>query len=347
MKKLLVPLVVIAVVAALVLREAERWRTFRWSVFLQQAMLVNGWLVLTALALIYLALVLRSLRWKILLSPIKQTTVGRLVGPTLVGFAALALLGRPGEFARVYLIARRESLPVSSQFSIWMVERVLDLSTLGVLIGTALLVAPSVRTLPHIKSLQDGFLTVLGLAVGLICVLVWASRWGEPAITKMTAPLACFSPGLAARSASAIAKFLYAIAVIQSKRALLKLAGVSLLMWMMIAGAYFATVHSFPVLANMTVAKTLLLMGFSIIGSAAQLPGAGGSQLMVVAVLVGVFGASADVALSCGVMLWLTTHMAPVPAGLFLLRRYGLALRKLPSDGENLELSAGAIKNNG
>jgi len=50
-----------------------------------------------------------------------------LVPPTLIGFTGLALLGRPGEFIRPYLIARQAKVSFSSQIAVWTVERIFDL----------------------------------------------------------------------------------------------------------------------------------------------------------------------------------------------------------------------------
>ncbi|HZU21217.1 MAG TPA: UPF0104 family protein, partial [Terriglobales bacterium] len=102
----------------------------------------------------------------------------------------------------------------------------------------------------------------------------------------------------------------------------------SLVMWMLIAAAYFAVLHSFRVeAAHLGPAQVLVLMGFSLAGSLIPVPAAGGQQLAVVAALVAVFGFASDLAVSCGILLWLATWISIVPAGLVLLHREGLTLR--------------------
>ena len=60
----------------------------------------------------------RALRWAVFLKPLKpQPSMRNLLSATVVGFTAITLFGRPGEFVRPYLIARKEQVPVTSQFT--------------------------------------------------------------------------------------------------------------------------------------------------------------------------------------------------------------------------------------
>jgi hypothetical protein len=85
-----------------------------------------------------------------------------------------------------------------------------------------------------------------------------------------------------------------------------------------------------PHLANMDVPHVLLLMGFSMIGSVVQLPAVGGgSQLAVISALQVIYGIPPELALSCGILLWLVTFMSCIPVGLVFAHREHLSLRKL------------------
>jgi hypothetical protein len=85
-----------------------------------------------------------------------------------------------------------------------------------------------------------------------------------------------------------------------------------------------------PHLANMDVPHVLLLMGFSMIGSVVQLPAVGGgSQLAVISALQVIYGIPPELALSCGILLWLVTFMSCVPVGLGFAHQGHLSLRKL------------------
>jgi hypothetical protein len=119
----------------------------------------------------------------------------------------------------------------------------------------------------------------------------------------------------------------------------LQLSGVSILMWWIIALAYREVTHAYgPALGHMTVSKVLLLMGSSMLGSLIQLPGVGGgSQLATISALQHIFNASHELAASCGILLWLSTFVSVVPAGLLLAHRERLSLRKLSEQTEQEE----------
>jgi len=70
----------------------------------------------------------RALRWAVFLKPLKQKpSLGNLFSATVIGFAAITVFGRPGEFVRPYLIALKERVPVPSQMAAWILERMFDL----------------------------------------------------------------------------------------------------------------------------------------------------------------------------------------------------------------------------
>jgi hypothetical protein len=77
------------------------------------------------------------------------------------------------------------------------------------------------------------------------------------------------------------------------------------------------------------------------IGSMVQLPGVGGgSQLATIAALDHVFDIPKELAVSCGIMLWLVTFVAVVPIGLVLAHRERLSLRKLSEETQQEEEAA-------
>lgn len=70
----------------------------------------------------------RALRWAVFLRPLRpHPSMGGLLSATILGFTAITLFGRPGEFVRPYLIARKEDVPVTSQLAAWALERLFDL----------------------------------------------------------------------------------------------------------------------------------------------------------------------------------------------------------------------------
>ena len=95
-KHTLVTITIIAVLLFLTFGQASTWRHFSWSVFWNNSRDVSLPYALAAIAMTYTGFVLRAMRWQVFLRPMKQVPGIRLLGPTIIGFTGLALLGRPG-----------------------------------------------------------------------------------------------------------------------------------------------------------------------------------------------------------------------------------------------------------
>jgi len=76
-------------------------------------------LILSILA-IYTCYALRALRWKVFQQNLGPSHFGTIYAMTLAGFAAVFLLGRAGEPVRPLLLARKEKLPVSGMFGVYV-----------------------------------------------------------------------------------------------------------------------------------------------------------------------------------------------------------------------------------
>src|SRR5208282_5812781 len=136
-KKYVAYAVVFVVLVVLVYLQFRTWQHFDWARLFQYGL--NWRDILMGVAYIYLAYFLRAVRWKIFLRPVrKEASILGLVPPTLIGFTGLALLGRPGELIRPYLIARRQNLPFASQVAVWAVERIFDVGGFTILLVAAI-----------------------------------------------------------------------------------------------------------------------------------------------------------------------------------------------------------------
>ncbi|MBP7653879.1 flippase-like domain-containing protein [Candidatus Dependentiae bacterium] len=75
----------------------------------------------------YLSYVIRTVRWQILLHPLKKTSYSNLFPTLCVSFMLLIILpARLGEFARAYLVGVKENISKTGAFSTIVVERILD-----------------------------------------------------------------------------------------------------------------------------------------------------------------------------------------------------------------------------
>jgi glycosyltransferase 2 family protein len=336
---------VFVVLAVLVYLQFRSWRNFDWAKLFQYGL--NWRHILHGIAYIYLAYFLRALRWKIFLRPVrKQASVLGLVPPTLIGFTGLALLGRPGELIRPYLIARRENLPFASQMAVWAVERIFDVGGFTVLMVAAIFLPSKLRTFtltapPDVRQWIHftGYALIL-LVLGLLVAALFTAYRGNRIAQWVEDRFSHLAENLGTRIAQKIREFTIGLNTIHSPLAFLGLSAVSILMWWVIALTYKEVTHAYGApMDAMSATKVLLLMGASMIGSMVQLPGVGGgSQLATISVLDHVFKiVPKELAVSCGIMLWLVTFVAVVPVGLVLSHRERLSLRKLSAETEHAD----------
>ncbi len=347
-KKYLAYVAVFVVLGVLVYLQFRTWQHFDWARLFQFGL---SWRhILHGVLYIYIAYFLRAVRWKVFLRPVrKDASIIGLIPPTMIGFAALALLGRAGEMIRPYLIARRQNLPFASQVAVWAVERIFDVGGFTVLMVAAIFLPSKLRTFtlnapPDVRNWihLTGY-ALIALVLGLLSGAVLVAYRGNRIAQWVEGRFAHLAENLGHRIALKIREFTVGLNTIHGPVAFLQLSAVSVLMWWVIALAYKEVTHAYGApMSSMSVTKVLLLMGASMIGSLVQLPGVGGgSQLATISALDHVFDiVPKELTVSCGIMLWLVTFVAVVPIGLVLSHHERLSLRKLSAEAEHAEESA-------
>src|SRR5215469_6376900 len=183
-KRVLSTVIVLAILSALVYLQVQHWRSFDWVRF-RQASQVNLLHIAAAVGLVYITYVMRAWRWKIFLEPVSETRTSRLISPTFVGFTGLALLGRPGELIRPYLIAKKENVPVSSQLGVWTVERIFDVGAFTVLMTVDVFASSQLRTHPYIGKFQEAAIVLCVLVALMAAIAFLIQRWGHTFASRL------------------------------------------------------------------------------------------------------------------------------------------------------------------
>ncbi len=334
-KQILIWAVVLVVLAALVYSQVRTWRHFDWSTFGAQISELNWLMVVGALALIYLTYMLRAVRWKVFLRPVCHARATRLIAPTFIGFAGLALLGRPGEFIRPYVIARKEGLSVSSQIGVWTVERIFDLGAYAMLAAVDIFTA---KNLPAPDIFHKAGFALIALTVGLSLGAYFMRRKGKAVAAWLEQRFHGFAPNFGIHVAAKARAFAEGLNTIHDFTSFLQLAATSLGIWFSITLAYLLVVHSYPNLRDLPYSSVMLLVGFSMLGGIVQLPAVGGgSQLATIGALMKVFDVPKEFAIGCGILLWLVTFVSVTPTGLALARREHVSMRKLTEQSQAAE----------
>jgi uncharacterized protein (TIRG00374 family) len=342
-KRALVTLIVVAVLGALIYLQVHTWKKFDWATFWSNTEHVNWVYVALSVVLTYLAYVIRAVRWRIFLKPLKQTTTARLIPPQFIGFAALALLGRPGEVIRPYLIANRENLTFSSQMAVWLVERIFDMASVAVMFVIIEFVGdPFWSTLPNThlaaQARWSAGLFFSGIVV-LSAVAVLLRKSGYAVADRLRRLLEPRSPKLAHGLHAKLVSFTDGLETISDLTSFAQLTVWSFVMWAMVALAYWLITHAYGgVMSHLGAASIMLLLVSAMFGSLIQLPGVGGgSQLATIAILNRVFGVPNEIAVSCGMLIWVATFMSVIPTGLLIAHRERLSLRAVAAAEEKAE----------
>jgi len=164
-----------------------------------------------------------------------------------------------------------------------------------------------------------------------------ASRWACMKISRI-------SPATGANMEKKLRALAEGLHAIRDLTSFAQLSLISIAIWLLVALAYRFVTHAYPVesgLPNLNLPEVVLLMAASIAGGVVQLPlVGGGSQLATIGVLLADspkgFGYTdaPELAVSCGILLWLVTFMSVVPLGLVLAHRERLSLRRLSQESE-------------
>src|SRR5437868_8744613 len=233
-KRILITGGILAVFTVLVYLQFRHWRSFDWDTFWAETEQIRPWHIAHAVGLIHVAYIFRAIHSKLLLRPIRpQASWLELVPPTIIGFAGLALLGRPGEFIRPYLIARRQNLPVSSQVAVWAVERMFDIGAFAVLLAVAIFLPGALSSTPHPEYKQrliTGGVLLLALVSVLAIGMAIVSRLGEVLALWFERRFAHWSRNLGHRIAQRIREFGAGLNTIHSPFSLLMLVLLSMAM---------------------------------------------------------------------------------------------------------------------
>ena len=335
--------VVFLLLAGLVYLQVRTWKRFDWTTFAEQTANLNWWLVLAAVGMIYLADALRALRWAIFLKPVRNVNPTHLVAAQYIGFAALALLGRPGEFIRPYIIARKVEVSFSSQLAVWIVERLFDTAAVAFLLSMVLLFSSSLQGLNAYGALRKSGLALIGLVVFGIAVASLIRRFSAPIANRVEALLHPRFPHVANRVKHRLLSFGEGLNTIHDLPSFAALAGISIGIWLLGGAAYYLVTHAYdsPELHSLGFAHAVLLMSASVAGGVLQLPVVGGgSQLLTISMLLNVLHVrpdSPELATSCGILLWAVTFVSVAPLGLALARHEHLSLMKLEDESQPVD----------
>ena len=315
-------------------RNAITLEGFQWGTMLESLHHANGWLLGLSIALIYACFAIRALRWMRFSRTLGRTRFGNVYAATLMGFTCTFLLGRAGEPVRPVLIARKDSISIPGMFGVYVLERVFDMAATIALAGFSLIFFERSGL-----GRTDGVLLRVARSAGVVLLvgfvvaagfLIYFRRRGAGWLARKLQHES-WRTGWREKIAVLLEGFGEGLQGIRTWRDLGALVGYTVVHWLLVICVYFWVAHAFGGgLEGLTFAGAALVLAFTMIGSAAQLPGiGGGAQVATFLALTLIFGMEREPAAVVAIMVWLISFASCSLAGLPLLVREGWSMGEL------------------
>jgi glycosyltransferase 2 family protein len=289
------------------------------------------WPLLLAALLVNLTLFARSLRWQALLSPIRTAKLSNIFAATSVGFGAIFVIGRAGEFIRPAVLSLRERIKPTATFATILIERLFDTTAVVSLFAANLLffdLPPDQNNLNALGAIRSvGLALLIGVAVGIAilvllrlkapAILEWIERQGAWLPKKLSYPLVNFVRHLAD-----------GLSVLLNLRALATTIFFTACVWGLVSAATWLTLFAFGL--SFPISHTIFVLGFGLVGSVAPTPG-GSAGAFHAAAAKGLefLGLDPNLAASIAIVYHLIAFGPPFFIGLFYLIRDDISLRQL------------------
>ncbi len=341
LRKFIILLLAVVALAALLykFRNSIALEGFRWSVLGDSWRHANLYLLLLGVVSTYVAYLIRAFRWKRMSRYLGPSKIASLYSATLMGFACVFLLGRAGEPIRPLLIARKEKLPISGMFGVYLLERALDAGATAVFAGLALIAISrggltAARGTPLMHAVQTGGALFLVAFAVLAAFLVYFRLHGAGVVARRFEQSVLEGKnrtGWRAKLAALIAGLSEGLHALRTWGDLGAAVGWTAAHWILVVYIYVWVAHAFGGrLAALDFSGAMLVLAFTMVGSALQLPGVGGgAQVATFLVFTVIFGVEKEPAAAAAISTWLITFASSILVGVPLLLREGWSMGEL------------------
>jgi len=303
----------------------DLWSAFRGA---------NYFYLLLSLLTIYACYAVRALRWRTFQAHVGPAHFWNIYAMNLAGFSALFLLGRVAEPVRPVLISRKDKIPLADTFGIYALERILDACCTAALASLGLLLFESSG---HLEANGAGAAFEKGaktagtafsiFAIVAICGLIYLRLHGSGILERRMESWLT-SHTWRAGFARIVLGFSRGVQTVRSWSDLVSAIALSAIHWLLVCVCYYLVIRSFTGrLATLTFSDAILVLVFTLVGSAVQLPGVGGgSQALSIVAFTRLYHVPQEPAVAAAMVLWLVTFAACAIAGVPLLFKEGLSL---------------------
>ncbi len=290
--------------------------------------------VIVPLPIVVLSHLMRAIRWKLLLSPFHiADSVLNLFSATMVGYLFNNVSPRGGELVRPYIYSKREKISYSSTFATILVERILDLITLGVLIAVVLTWNSDQVLKAFPKDTDPMKLVIIS---GLILLIMFLSLYPPTIKFFLDKVIKPFSEKIYIKLADLFEKFRQGFAIIKRPSKYARIAVESIFIWILYALPLYLLFFAFGFenTYSLGIEDALLLVIVSGIGvTIAPTPGAiGVYHYLVTTALVQLYGIDSETGLAFATVAHAASKlMELLLGGMFFIREN---IKEIPSEEE-------------
>lgn len=286
----------------------------------------NLGLLAPAIALYFGGVAARTLRWAVLLRPVKRLPLHRLFVVVVVGYMANDILPlRAGEGVRAFMLWGKERVEPGATLATIVVERIFDGLVLTGFLVVAGLVLPLDNWLTQV-TWAAGAVFVFGIGAALALTLV-----PGPFLRTAEVVLSLLPGGLRSLGLRLLRTFVDGLATVRSARDMASVALLSVVAWTLEASMYYVLMFSFPFQPLFLAA----ILGTAVANLGTMVPSSPGYlgtfDLPLSAVLSGTFGVEPSLAAGYTLLVHAALILPVTFLGLFFVWREGLTLGRISS----------------
>jgi len=275
----------------------------------------------------------RAFRWGALLKPLSAARFWDLFAATTIGFSAVFLVGRAGEFVRPVVLSMRDPRvrPSASLVTI-VVERIYDMSAVALMFAINLIwFQPPASLGVSFDKVRTAGLILLTVTLAGILFLIWFRKQSGLVINLFERFFASwhFIPRIVAKVVLRILEQLaQALRVLVNLAELAETIGWTALIWFAIAAANLLVLRAFHLQVGFP--ETIFVLGWALVGSLVPTPGgAAGAFHAATAAGLLFLGVQKETAAALSIVMHLVDFGPALLFGLFYFIRGDLSMAKL------------------
>ena len=207
----------------------------QWTQFCTTLQEINlGWVV-PAFLITILVCLFRAWRWHYLFRPIQNIKYSNLFSVIMIGFLANNVLpARLGDLVMAHFIAKKEGVTKSLAFGTILIDRIMDVTTLFILLIIALFAHSFPEWVDRIVNLGVLFLV---LALSVMLALIFFTDYAARLLMTLLTPI---PSRLRLRLLGILSRLVQGFAVLKEWRLIMKVIGISIIIWLFLGlGVYF------------------------------------------------------------------------------------------------------------